>query len=482
VGRDIVLILPIATNVHLRRFPLATCVLIATNCGIWLVLQVLPVGRSLLVLLALAPARPSVPAAVMSCFLHASFAHLATNMIYLWLFGGPVEDRIGRLRYVTFYLAIGTAALFAQVATMWLPGPADPLVVLLGSSGAVAGVLGLFVVRFPRATVSIAAPPFLFGRRAVPGVGRLNALAAIAGWILLEAAMGFLSLDTGHVSTAHWSHLTGWTLGACVGVLLRLPAEGHAERVMEQAREAERRGAIETALCFAREHASLRPADIGGWCVVARLARTVRRDREASEAYRTALGLAHRARATREFLLLYDECLTAETSFTRLPAIELTLGRRAAKDGRLVRAASLFAGVAALERGDETECAALEELADLHLRTSNDGERGCEALRRIVERFPQTRAARRAARRLKEIEPLREPEGVAIVRPARGRDVAAHPDGLFSAPAGGGPHRAEHTSEPRIDAPASAGDSMTPGAGGGAMSLGDGRGEGTAGD
>src|SRR5437773_6170049 len=121
--------LPIGTGISLRRLPAVTLALITINTIVWIFLQFLPHGFSILVMLALPPARPTLVSAVTSCFLHVSFLHLAGNMIYLWLFVAPVEDRIGRLRFGVLYMAVGVAALLGQVAAMWLPGPPDQMTV-----------------------------------------------------------------------------------------------------------------------------------------------------------------------------------------------------------------------------------------------------------------------------------------------------------------------------------------------------------------
>ncbi|MBK6664532.1 MAG: rhomboid family intramembrane serine protease [Thermoflexaceae bacterium] len=93
---------------------------------------------------------------ITSMFLHGGWLHIAGNMLFLWVFGDNIEDRLGHLGYLLFYLAAGIAASLVQG---WLD--ATSLVPVLGASGAVAGVLGAYIVWFPKATVSVVIPFFV---------------------------------------------------------------------------------------------------------------------------------------------------------------------------------------------------------------------------------------------------------------------------------------------------------------------------------
>jgi len=118
--------------------------------------------------LALVPA----PATILtSLFLHGGFLHLAGNMLYLWIFGNNIEDAMGHARFFVFYLLCGVAAVFAQV----LPNPGST-VPMIGASGAISGVLGAYLLLYPRARVLLGLPlGFL-----IVQLGRFP-----AGWVLV---------------------------------------------------------------------------------------------------------------------------------------------------------------------------------------------------------------------------------------------------------------------------------------------------------
>jgi membrane associated rhomboid family serine protease len=134
-------------------------------------------------------------------FLHGGFFHLAGNMLYLWIFGDNVEDRVGRGRFVAFYLICGAIAALAQA----LPDTRST-VPMIGASGAVSGVLGAYVVLYPRASVLVALP-FLFAR--VP------ALAVLGLWFAGQLASSLFA-ESGAAGVAFAAHVAGFVGGAAL--------------------------------------------------------------------------------------------------------------------------------------------------------------------------------------------------------------------------------------------------------------------------
>ena len=141
-----------------------------------------------------------------SMFIHGGFLHLIGNMLYLFVFGDNVEDRLGHLPFLIFYLLAGALAALTQVFIN--PASATPLV---GASGAIAGVLGGYLVLFPHARVRtlLFLGPFIT-------MPRLPALLLIGFWIVLQffngvASLGVRTAETGGV--AYWAHIGGFVAG-----------------------------------------------------------------------------------------------------------------------------------------------------------------------------------------------------------------------------------------------------------------------------
>ena len=143
-------------------------------------------------------------------FMHAGWLHLLGNMLYLWIFGDNVEDRFGHAKFVIFYLVCGIAATFAQLVFS-----ADSAVPNLGASGAVAGVLGAYLLLYPRGRVHV-----MMGRGVVPA----PALMVIGLWFVLQLFSGIGSVasnvDEGG-GVAYMAHVGGFVMGFLLTFVLR---------------------------------------------------------------------------------------------------------------------------------------------------------------------------------------------------------------------------------------------------------------------
>jgi membrane associated rhomboid family serine protease len=140
---------------------------------------------------------------LVSMFLHGSIAHIAGNMLYLFIFGDNVEDRIGRVRFLLFYLFCGVAASLAQVFVTTWTGQ-DLAVPSLGASGAISGVLGAYLLLFPRRRVRLLVFPLL-----IP----VPAWIAVGIWFLYQiVGLGYLGGGTGG-GVAYAAHVGGFVAG-----------------------------------------------------------------------------------------------------------------------------------------------------------------------------------------------------------------------------------------------------------------------------
>ena len=195
-----------------RTVPLVTYVLILLNVLFFLVES--NGGDRFVMQWAYVPSRflanPSgdVLTLFSSMFMHAGWMHLAGNMLYLWIFGDNVEDRLGHIKYVIFYVLCGIAATAAQTAAG--PGSHVPNV---GASGAIAGVMGAYLLMFPKGSVRV-----LQGSRVI----RVPALIVIGLWIAIQVFSGIGSLasagQTGGV--AYMAHVGGFVAGFVLTFLL----------------------------------------------------------------------------------------------------------------------------------------------------------------------------------------------------------------------------------------------------------------------
>lgn len=158
-------------------------------------------------------------ATLISCqFLHASFAHVGFNMLFLWIFGNNIEEELGGARFLIFYLICGALAALSQ----WFFS-ATSAVPSLGASGAIAGVMGAYILKFPTAKIVTLFPlGFLFP------VFRIPAIYFLGFWFLEQALNGIASLEIpaniGMASggVAYWAHAGGFLFGAILAPILGL--------------------------------------------------------------------------------------------------------------------------------------------------------------------------------------------------------------------------------------------------------------------
>lgn len=140
-----------------------------------------------------------------SMFLHGGILHLAGNMLFLWIFGNNIEDRLGRPRFLVFYLLTGLIASLAHVYTN-----TNSIVPTVGASGAISGMLGAYLVLFPRARIVAIVPIFFFGQ-----MMRLPATVVLGMWFLSQFFIG-VGQQLGDAGVAWMAHVGGFVAGAAL--------------------------------------------------------------------------------------------------------------------------------------------------------------------------------------------------------------------------------------------------------------------------
>jgi membrane associated rhomboid family serine protease len=239
--RSVAALIPISDSNPTRRFPIVTLVLIALNAYVFLMVQP-DFGESLRANVYFVEEAPipcqlqddcaaflevrtaeisgGIPipergivsflkASVFSTFLHAGWLHVIGNMLFLWIFGNNVEDYLGRVKYVLFYLLGGLAATFAHVLThldSHAPG--------VGASGAVAAVMGAYLLLYPKARVNVLVPIFFFLT-----VVQMSAWAVLGVWFLYQFVYAYqeATIATG---VAWMAHVGGFVFGLAAIYLL----------------------------------------------------------------------------------------------------------------------------------------------------------------------------------------------------------------------------------------------------------------------
>jgi membrane associated rhomboid family serine protease len=216
--------IPLSDSEATRRLTLGNTIIIAANLAVFVLEVRLGAGAGPeLARFALIPAHVSrthpmgreasvLATLISSMFLHASVLHVAGNMLYLFIFGPAVEERLGHLRFLAFYLIGGIVAGLATIAMA-----PESQVAVIGASGAIAGVLGAYLVLFPGARITTILPIFVFLQFV-----RIPAIFYLLLWFATQLYAGLASGATGPlvVGVAWWAHVGGFLFGVATGPLL----------------------------------------------------------------------------------------------------------------------------------------------------------------------------------------------------------------------------------------------------------------------
>src|SRR5690242_14322190 len=214
--------LPLSDHNPRRLTPVVNYLLVAAN--VWAFFWELSLGPSIqrdLTILAFVPARfwaaplypPNIARIFISMFLHGGWLHIGGNMLYLWIFGDNIEDRLGHIKYAIFYLLCGVIATMTHA--VMLP---DSTLPSIGASGAIAGVLGAYIVLFPRARVTTLIPIFIFIT-----IREIPAILVLGFWFVLQLFVGVASIGaSGDVTggVAVFAHIGGFIAGMILIVLM----------------------------------------------------------------------------------------------------------------------------------------------------------------------------------------------------------------------------------------------------------------------
>ncbi len=206
--------------------PFVTAILIAVNVAVFLVQLLMgqEMERQVIVSLGLIPARTwegltegtnliaSVGSLFTSMFVHSSVLHLAGNMWFLWIFGDNVEDRMGRVLFPVCYILVGLGADAAQMAAN-----ISSQVPMVGASGAISGVMGVYLVLFPKVRIEVSWRLTSW---------HMSARSYLAIWIAFQVLMGLLSLGRSGGGIAWWAHIGGFASGLFMGLILLSLAKG----------------------------------------------------------------------------------------------------------------------------------------------------------------------------------------------------------------------------------------------------------------
>ena len=372
-------VLPYGTDRPASRFPAVTWALIAANVLIYIWSR--RVGPDIVISgMGLVPDYPSISNVVTSMFIHADLLHLAWNLIFLYLFGPNVEEALGRVAYAIFYFGSGFAAALLHVVVAQEFSPDAATIPYIGASGAIAGILGIYAIRYYKTRLRIW---FVFFSAGIP------AWIALGVWFAQQLYGGLNGiLSPGEGGVAYWSHIGGMAFGMLLAYALRMGRQCTREYLMADA-------------CASLEQGAT-------WSAAECLLSLLKSDPENADVHRelgTTYAMQHNHdQSIRHFrmsveLFLRMECLEkAVEAYGRMRqyypnarinlASEFRLARYLVDTGVYGPALVLLESIT-LHHADTRECeTALVKIGDIHLNALGDPKAAAVWYERCLHEFP----------------------------------------------------------------------------------------------
>jgi membrane associated rhomboid family serine protease len=274
--------------------------------------------------LVFVPAAPSPSSLVLNAYLHGSWLHLASNLLTLAVFGPALEERLGARRFVLLFTACNILANCVQATLVMLVQPHMATAGVLGASGAIAGLLGLFLVRahFARLRVGwwVFMPLQAYTRC---GIALVPSACAIVAWFVIQAGMALLQNEGVAAGVACGSHLGGVVAGALLGLAYGLHRAARAESRLHAGRRYRDRSHWFAAQGEFLEYVRRQPNDEIGHLELARTYRLTGRHPQADHSYRRACALAARAKRLDRVEEIVAEATRGNWRFVLEPAAQL---------------------------------------------------------------------------------------------------------------------------------------------------------------
>jgi membrane associated rhomboid family serine protease len=362
--------LPIGTDAKVRAIPWATVSLAVANVVVFAALHSVSGAEAFAYRLAFKPGDPTIPTAIASLFIHAGPLQLIENMLFLGVFGPPLESRLGPARFGIAFIGCGWLAQLAQAAWIMKVMPAMASIPILGASGAISGLMGLFLVRLYFARLRFASISQLLLRGSLkPGRFTLPASVGIGIWFALQI---FSHVGDAIPETSVVCHLSGFLTGMVFGWGLGLAGEGQVESHLARGGHHAARAEWFAALGEYEAYLAKSPDDPEVVAQVGRIQRVTHQEALAADSFCRAIHLWLKRGENAQACDAFEEMKRLLGAVT-LPAEDLLRVARACEDlGRPGAASRAYEAFGRHYPDREGAAVAMLKSAEIEQRTLNN--------------------------------------------------------------------------------------------------------------
>lgn len=362
---------------YVIRFPVVTAVIVVMNIVVFVIFRQFNHDIAAKAM-GFIPSSPSISSFFTSIFYHVDVYHLIWNMIFLWLFGPKVEDALGNLQYLAFYFASGAAAVLLHLMMVSVFMPFYAGAPLVGASGAVAGIVGMFAVRFYKSRAR-------FLKFSAP-------VAVIVGFLFLQQLAGGVSSiavnSMGVVS--YWSHIGGVVFGIVVAYLMNMGLIAMKEHTIAEVRGSLDGGDPVGAVECLHRYLSYDPDDADANAELARIYAMQQLLESSAVRYKKCIDKYLKSGD----LVRAEECFSEFMHFhekkTLDPGIELRMARYLATEGCGDVAVQILENIAESYRDSSEAESALVRAVDIYLNVLDDRDSAIRCYKMFLVEYPHS--------------------------------------------------------------------------------------------
>jgi membrane associated rhomboid family serine protease len=382
--------IPLGINAKLERFPVMTVAYSAICALVFVLVRYFPDLSTIdFYNLIYVPENANPLTSVGSAFLHFGPLHLLGNLVYLVLLGRYVEDRMGALLFTVVYLSSAGIGNYAQ-GLFNIHVLNDPGIGIIGASGAVAGLLGAFSVRFIRAKLRLAYWAFMplqaFTRG---GTLEIPAVFAIALWFILQVVRGLVQTETASAQVAYVNHISGFLWGAAVAIAAGQHRQGKIEALLKKGQSYMEKGAPYAAQGSLIRYLTYRPRDARAHAALARAMVLSGNNQGAAKNYQRACELLLDQQQRGEAEALFQEALRGFPAFALSCDLHLSLAFGLERNLKPQLAVIAYENFEHRYPEHAEAPFALLRAAGLHRNTLSNPARADDLYRQIIDGYPE---------------------------------------------------------------------------------------------